>query len=176
MNRRGVTLVELMVVMSIIAILAIALGFTYQGWMGRYKVERQTKDIYTDLMDARGRAQTRGTAYFFDVNTPAPPAGRGRYRVIEDTNGNLNSEPGAGDTVPVTFPKTVEYVITMNGGGGITFDRRGTASASRTICVTTTADPDYDCIMVSATRINMGKLTTQISAGGACDAANCIAR
>ena len=175
MNSRGVTFVEVLVVVSIIAILAVALGFTYQGWMGRYKVERQTRDIYTDLVDARGRAQTRGTAQFFDVNTPAPPAGQGRYRVIEDTNGNLASEPGAGDTVLATFPKTVEYVITMNNGT-FSFDRRGIASGGRTICVTTTTDPDYDCISVSETRINMGRLTTQISAGGACDTANCVAR
>ena len=38
-NNKGVTLVELLIVFSIIAILVLALGFSYQGWMARYKVD-----------------------------------------------------------------------------------------------------------------------------------------
>jgi len=41
----GITLIELIVVISIIGILAVALGFTFQGWIGKYKVERQIKEM-----------------------------------------------------------------------------------------------------------------------------------
>ncbi len=79
MKNRGVTLIELVVVISIISILVIALGFTYQGWVGGYKVEKQTKELYSDLMNARGMAMTRNRAYFVDFPTAT------LYRLSADT-------------------------------------------------------------------------------------------
>ena len=35
----GITLVELIIVIAIIGILVIALGFSFQDWMGKYRVE-----------------------------------------------------------------------------------------------------------------------------------------
>jgi prepilin-type N-terminal cleavage/methylation domain-containing protein len=177
MTNRGITLLELIIVVSIIGILAVALGFSYVGWQGAYKVERDLKTFYTDLMDARTRAITRNQTYFADF--PAATS----YRVIADTNGDgaLNN----GDTIvipppptilPLTNQKTVEYAISSNIAGTITFDSRGLINQEGTVCLTTTADPDYDCVVLRRTRINMGKLTTRISDGGACDAANCVER
>jgi len=48
----GITLIELIVVISIMGILVFALGFSFQGWMGGYKVESQIKEMYVDLMNA----------------------------------------------------------------------------------------------------------------------------
>jgi prepilin-type N-terminal cleavage/methylation domain-containing protein len=59
MNKGGVTLIELTVVFTIIGILAVALGYSYADWMGKYKVEKATKELYTDLMNARYMAVTR---------------------------------------------------------------------------------------------------------------------
>ncbi len=185
MNNKGVTLVELIVVISIISILALALGFSYFGWQGAYKVEKSTKDLFTDLMDARSRALTRSREYFVDFPTATA------YRVIEDTNGSgtLNN----GDTIiipppptilPLTNQKVVEYDITTDAGGVLTFTRRGIINALSltednpeiAICFSSTADPDYDCIELSQTRINMGRLDTKIADGGDCDAVNCVTR
>ena len=185
MNSKGVTLIELMVVFAIAGILAVALGFAYIGWQGAYKVEKATKDIYTDLMDARIRASTQGRAYFVDF-----PTARTYRMSIDDSNGtakgngDLIFQPQANplvstantDTTVPTFPKTSEYTITWSGGGTITYNQSGIISTPGTVCLTTTADPDYDCIDVLQTRINIGKLTTQISNGGACLAANCVAK
>ena len=175
----GITLIELIVVISIIGIIAIALGFSFQGWIGKYRVESQIKEMYVDLMNARARAMERNKAHFI-TGTLVPPY---TYSIYEDTNpapdGNGTLET-ANDTLLPTYPKTVNYALTWTGGI-ITFDTRGVirpavTPAGGTLCFTTTSDIDYDCMEVSQTRINLGKLTTKISDGGACNSANCIAK
>ena len=78
-NRNGVTLIELMIAISIIAILVVALGFEYRNWMGRYKVENQIKQMHTDFMNARIRAMTMNRMHFATETANA-------YTIYEDTN------------------------------------------------------------------------------------------
>lgn len=181
MDNRGVTLIELIVVISVIAILAVPLGFSYADWMGKYKVEKATKELYADLMNVRVMAMTRNRDHFMDFNYPTPPAGFGTYRIAEDTDedaeGDDNADgkiDAAGHTFLPSFPKTVEYPITNNFNGKIiNFDKRGIVQPIGTICFFTDYDPDYDCIVISKTRIIMGKLKKQSGNGGECDKDNC---
>lgn len=171
MKNDGITLVELLVVISIVGILTVALAFSFQGWMGRYNAESQVKQIYADLMNARISAMGRNHAFFADFPTTTS------YRVREDTNEDNDPNVVAGDTILPTFPKKVQYAITW-AGGTISFNARGIMQPSlfplgATLCVFTTVNPDYDCIEISQTRMNMGKLT---NVGGTCDAANCVSR
>jgi prepilin-type N-terminal cleavage/methylation domain-containing protein len=147
-QENGVTLIELIIAISIIAILVVALGFEFQGWMGRYRAENQIKQMHTDFMNARANAMSRNRLYFVDFPSATS------YRIREDTNEDSNP-----DTTLPTFPKTVEYIINWDGGAlpAIVFDNRGLVSPSGSIFFTSLVDADYDCIIVAPTRINMGK-------------------
>ncbi|MGE5299644.1 MAG: GspH/FimT family pseudopilin [Acidobacteriota bacterium] len=167
MNRKGITLIELLVVISVIGILAIALGFSFQGWKGRYQVEGAAKTLYSDLMTARTLAMQRNSTYLAALTATS-------YQVARDANGNLGID--AGEAIPgYTAAKATGYTIT---GAPVTlaFSDRGIISTVAggalqpidpltplTLNLVSTSNPDYDCIVINATKIDLGKFS-----GGAC--------
>jgi Tfp pilus assembly protein FimT len=148
----GVTLTELLIIVSIVGILVVALGFSFQGWMGNYRIESGLKQMYADIMDVRTRAMTQNRMHFIVINS-------GNYTVYEDTNDNNVANPGAGDTLIQT--KTLQY----NSGwtGTITFNTKGLTTSSTAISIPISlpsgASPDFDCIVVYQSRVGMGKMS-----------------
>lgn len=158
-NNRGITLVELMTVVAIFGVLLLVLGFSFGGWIEKYKVEDETKRFYADLMDARARAMQKKRVAFVDLAA-------NRYRTFEDSdpapdgNGALT---GADTLIADTETKyTIDQVLT----GGVTqfqFDKEGLASVTGRIRLVSSISPDYDCITIATTRIRMGRFN-----GGIC--------
>jgi prepilin-type N-terminal cleavage/methylation domain-containing protein len=153
-NNKGVTLIELIVVVSVIVILIMALVFSFEGWIGKYRVESQVKEMYSDFMYARTRAMERGRTHFITGTATA-------YTMYEDTNtapdGNGTLE-SATDAMLPTFPKSVTYQINWTGTGAqIDFNKNGTIGQPGSIFLTTTNDADYDCLNISAIKVHMGK-------------------
>ncbi len=146
-KNRGFSLIEIVVVISIISILVVAAGFSFVGWIGKYRVESQIKEMYTDFTNARVRAMQRGRMHFIaNTNTT--------YTIYEDTNpgpdGNESLETGSGgDTVLPKFPKTVTYSVNWDGIGGagttISINKNGIINPSGNIFLETTDDVDFDC-------------------------------
>ena len=90
-GRGGFTLLEIMIVIAILGIVAV-IGVTNFGGSWRSTGWRtETKQIYADLMDARGRAMQRNRMFFVQIR-------RDGYQTREDTNpppdGNENLESG----------------------------------------------------------------------------------
>ena len=75
----GVTLIELIIVISIIGVLVFTLGFSFQDWNAAYKIESQIKEMHSDLMHARVMAMCKKRAHFVKLEAT-------RYTIYEDTN------------------------------------------------------------------------------------------
>lgn len=180
---KGFTLMELLVVVTVAVVLAIYLGFEFTGWQGRYKAESQIKKIYVDLMNTRARAMQRNRSHFITLDSAI------QYTIYEDTDpapdGDGILTPGSDtqirqETLDITTPITWSDLADTE----IEFTSRGLSNDDKTICINIDLidnDPspsgaDYDCIIISPTRINMGKLTTSIPDGGECNATNCVAK
>lgn len=158
-RRGGFSLIEILVVVAIVGLITVAAVSTFRGMNEKYRVEGETKQMFADLMDARGRAMQRNRAFFVQI-------GSNGYNTTEDTNpapdGNGIKESADRTAVSVT----VRHAITVTSAGlsNFRFNRNGIASATGTVWFASTAQPDYNCITVRETRIKMGQWN-----GAACE-------
>jgi prepilin-type N-terminal cleavage/methylation domain-containing protein len=167
MKKDGFTLIEVLVVIAIIGITASLAMMSMAGWVRKYNVESEIKQLYADLMKSRVTAMNNNRAQFVSLSAS-------QYTIYDDTspapNGDGTLQP-LQDTI-IAPAKSLKYPMVWNGGGNdrIDFNSRGISPPPyRTICVYSDINPSYDCIKVSATRIILGKIITQ----GVCDADNC---
>ena len=162
-NNSGFTLLELLIVGIIIAILLGIAAISGRAWLNKYRVETQTKEMYTDLMNARLRAMQRNRTFFVVMAAT-------QYTVYEDTNPAPDGDGVlqlANDTrflrknLDANFALTIPPLVAATS---INFDSKGLASippggpinAPQTIRVTAGFNAAYNCIVIELTRITMG--------------------
>ncbi len=156
----GFTLLETMIVVSVITVIAGIAGLQYSVWVKRYNVEREAREMYADFMNARARAMMRNRLHFVDL-------ANGQYTIYEDTyDENLSSQTLDGDgKLQVTGDDVILHKRTRNAveshiGSRATrfyFNSRGLSSANGSVRLTSDVVADYDCVIVYATRIHLGK-------------------
>ena len=159
-RRGGFTLIELLIVLAVLGIVAMIAVDSFRGIGEKYQVEGETKQLYADLMDARGRAMQRSRASFVVIEP-----GRPGYRTYEDTSPAPDGNGALSATADTPVANvTVRHAIVASGGvDNVTFNRNGTASATGYVRFLSAAKPDYDCVGIGTTRLNMGKFNA-----GAC--------
>ena len=145
-------MIEALIVLAILGIVAVLAVDTFRGITEKYRVEGETKQMYADLMNARGRALQRNRASFVQVEAFG-------YSTYEDTfnppdgNGSLDNTTDA-RIAGVTIRH--EVIAALAGGSHITFRRDGTASVTGHLRLLSTARPDYDCVGIGTTRLHLG--------------------
>ncbi len=153
MKTSGMTLIELVIVISVIGVLLVALGLGFSGWTKKYKVESTTNELYADLMDARVSALQKKRVHFVMLSPNS-------YSIIEDTfpspDGNGRYET---DSDKLLLDKHTTYTLIpafSSGSSEFSFNPVGLISVEGIIRFDSEVNPDYDCIVLKATRINMG--------------------
>jgi prepilin-type N-terminal cleavage/methylation domain-containing protein len=158
----GFTLLEIMITIAILGILVVIAVGNFGGLNEKYKVEAETKQLYADLMDARGRAMQRNRMFF--VRFSGSGYGYATYEdssPLPDGNGIFDNTADA-----LVTNVAVRHLIAPVLAGGVSnfgFNRNGIANDNGVIRFVSTAHPDYDCITIRPTRIKMGQYS-----GGVC--------
>lgn len=162
MNRRGFTLIEIIMVMALIGILLSMASLQFSDYIRKGAIERQTQELYSDLMATRTAAVTQRSSKRVLVTPIA-------FTFISSALGS-----GVGRTTRVLSRPVIALKSTGVTETQLTFDERGTFNIdvndeNTAICVEPSLESaQYDSIVVYSTRIHLGKVTF----GGACNSAN----
>ena len=149
----GITLVELVIVTGIIVVLLSLAAVAFNNYQVRYNIENEIKTLYSDIMGARMRAMNENRPYVVKFT------GTKSYVTAIDNNGD--GDFNAGDTRVDKYSKDgLKYDITYNLLGNtnrITLNSRGLLNINGSVRITRQNSSEYDCIVISNTRIKMGK-------------------
>jgi prepilin-type N-terminal cleavage/methylation domain-containing protein len=158
-RQRGVTLIELIVVMVIIGVLIGIAAVSYQNMRQRYAIEKQVKEMYTDLMNARLRAVQHDRMQFVVFPTLTG------YSVYEDgppPDGNEGFD-GTGTDLLVSSTSLLPSYSAIMSDPSLTlvkFTTKGLLSASTptgSIRISPTAGGEYDCVFLDKIITGMGQ-------------------
>lgn len=152
-GEKGFTIVELIVVLAMSGVLIGLAALQYSSMQKKSSVEKQVRDIYSNLNDVRMQA----------LYTKTP-------RAVVFSESQMNIYATDDTTVTPESIITMSFPTRMSSGANrVVFDAAGLMLlAERSICVEpggiAANEGNIDSVVVSAARIHMGKRQS----GGAC--------
>jgi type IV fimbrial biogenesis protein FimT len=163
MDRKGFSLVELLVIVCIISILLGIATINFNHWVRRYNIEKEVKEIYAELMLARQQSFVTGMNHRVEFESANSIVFR-RY------SSEWDLDHGSG---VVVRQRILPYSITISDPNDktIEFNPRGMMNdiIPKSVCIYSGVTPPIDSIYITQTRINVGKIKNQ---GNSCEKAN----
>lgn len=158
MNKKGFTLVELIVVIAIMGVLITMAMFSYQTIQQRADVEQKVKRMYTDLMNTRIRAMQRGREHFVFM-----PTGATTYSMYEDTftAPDGDGDPNTANDTLLSSQSVAPYTLVLQTAdmSPVRFNSKGlVTSPTGWVRIDSTAGGEYDCIEIGQIKRGMGKM------------------
>ncbi len=151
MNSRGFSLIELVVIVALIGTLSAIGTFGFSQYSRKSQITNQTRQLYGDLMEYRIKAMYEKKNWTFKISA-------GSYGIYSSSNTTVSP------VTTVTLKQNVESDSTTD----IVYDTHGLANVSgKSVCVSATNDATVDSVVISETRVQVGKKT-----GVSCVAAN----
>jgi prepilin-type N-terminal cleavage/methylation domain-containing protein len=153
----GFTLIELMIVIALIGILSAAGTYQFSRFLKKTAIEKQTKSLYGDLMELRSKG-------VFEKKSRGVRLTAKGYSIYSSVTM---------DSVNPLEAKVLSATIIWNNSGDIILDAQGyVQSTLSSICAKDSNPADFDSLVVSTSRIRIGKLKE----GANCDTAHIDAR
>jgi len=163
LNSHGFTLIEMMIVVVILAVLLSIATMQFSSWKVKYSIDTQTRELLSDLSDARlGAIQTKGSrAVFFNNATSATFRSYTTNELVSSSTGRLlfvkyySKNPILTPPLP---PGGIPENIIFNSTG-LTVDSSGNVLTNNQTIVAqpTGTAAAIDCVVISTTKINVGK-------------------
>jgi len=118
MNKKGVTLLELIIVMVIIGIGAVLLAPNITNWLPNYRLRGATRDVVSTLRTAQIKAVTTNMQYRVSFT---PGTGSAASYILQRNSGGWINEGGTS-----TLPSGI--TMTVSGGNDKLFNPDSTSS------------------------------------------------
>ena len=123
MNRKGITLVEVAVVLVIIAIGAVLLAPNIGAWLPKFRLRSAARDIVSTMRIAQMKAVSNNIQY--RVNFNAAEIGAGNSYILQRKDGGVWIDDGALQTLPEGITMNIDQLPV----GRAVFNLNATSSA-----------------------------------------------
>jgi prepilin-type N-terminal cleavage/methylation domain-containing protein len=152
----GFSLMELLITITIMALVIAISTLSFNTWQAKSKFEAQIRELFSDISEARTNAFTQKIGYRIEFQPS---------NYVMKSYSTENEPKNAGRTIK---DKKLKYGLTLKTGSDLAvditdhtvdFDSRGFASKNFTVIVNPlTVDSALNCLVVFVTRTNMGKI------------------
>jgi prepilin-type N-terminal cleavage/methylation domain-containing protein len=126
MNKRGITLMELIIVMAIIAMGAVLMVPNIAAWLPNYRLRSATRDIVSSMRVAQMKAVTSNIQYRVSFDN-----GNNSYVIQRQTTAGLNNFVDEGGTQ--SLPLGITFNSITFGGSLVVFNPNSTASSGNMV-------------------------------------------